>query len=499
MKETLKFPKGFLWGSATSSEQIEPKDSSMIGNQAETNWQASFKKDIDKYFDGQFCRNDFWNKYEEDLEIAKNLNYNSLRLSISWSRFLPDGVNPDLEVVKHYKKIFKTAKDKGIKLILNLMHFEMPQFITKQGGFGGRASVEYYRTFAREAFKHFGEYASFWSTFNEAWNVSAAQSLLGFHPMEKEFVGFEHFVKSYWHIALSGAIAVEEFKKAGLQGKSKIGCIYVGGTSISRSNNPEDVRATHIEELMTFNAYFDSNVIGEFPQELIDLLSEIGYWPEDLIQPGDKELIKNNTIEWVGLNYYQPKRVQADNGIDEVSEFGVTSIQGRSIFPNDLGINLFKFWSKPGARMNTSRGMEIYPQALYTKIKEIQEKYNNFPMIITENGMGIMEESKYKKNGIIQDTYRIKYISEHLYHIHKAISEGANVIGYHMWTYIDNWSWTNAYKNRYGHIELDIKTGERREKLSASWMRNLASANELEYDTDDLEQEILFPDFENKS
>ncbi|MEX5716721.1 family 1 glycosylhydrolase [Serratia ureilytica] len=56
--------------------------------------------------------------------------------------------------------------------------------------------------------------------------------------------------------------------------------------------------------------------------------------------------------------------------------------------------------------------------------------------------------------GQIHDDYRIDFISEHLKWLHKGISEGCHCLGYHMWTFIDNWSWLNGYKNRYGFVQL---------------------------------------------
>ncbi len=492
MINKYKFPEGFLWGSGTASEQIEPNGPSNIGNQAQSNWQKHFEDNIDKYFESNFCLNDFWNRYEEDLEIAKNLNFNSLRLSISWSRLLPDGKNVDTEAAEKYREIFKTAIDKGIRLVINLAHFEMPQFILEDGGYSSRNIHQWYRNYARAAFENFGDLAEYWSAFNESFNVSMAVHLLGVHPNSKEHVSFEHTIRSIWHFAVCTAIAVEEFKKAGLSEKAKIGSVFVGSKAIARSDSEEDQEALRIADLLLYRAFYDPALIGKFPQELIDFLESNNAWPSDLIQPGDEELIANNTIDFVGVNFYQVKRIQADNEEHTESEFGPTSVIGRSIFPQDLGFKLFKFWSNPNGRINRSRGQEIYPEALYLRLKEIKELYGDVPIMITENGIGIQDEGLYRKDGVIQDTYRVHHMSEHLYWIHKAIEEGVNVFGYQMWTYIDNWSWTNAYKNRYGFIELDINTRERKDKLSASWIREVIANNTLEFDDELIGAEIEF-------
>ena len=95
----------------------------------------------------------------------------------------------------------------------------------------------------------------------------------------------------------------------------------------------------------------------------------------------------------------------------------------------------------------------------------LKENYGNIESYVSENGMGVQDEERFLKDGIIQDDYRIQFIREHLKWLHRAIEEGCNVKGYHLWTFMDNWSWMNAYKNRYGLISVDLqnpKKGPRR-------------------------------------
>ncbi|STD24500.1 6-phospho-beta-glucosidase gmuD [Enterobacter asburiae] len=94
--------------------------------------------------------------------------------------------------------------------------------------------------------------------------------------------------------------------------------------------------------------------------------------------------------------------------------------------------------------------------------------------------MGVENEQRFIENGQINDRYRIEFISEHLAWLHKGISEGCNCLGYHMWTFIDNWSWCNAYKNRYGFIQLDLETQKRTIKKSGEWFAATALNNSFE-------------------
>ena len=127
---------------------------------------------------------------------------------------------------------------------------------------------------------------------------------------------------------------------------------------------------------------------------------------------------------------------------------------------------------------NSYRGWEIYPKAIYDIATNIRENLGNIPWYISENGMGVEGEEKYRNaQGFIEDDYRIDFIKEHLTWLHKGIEEGANCFGYHLWTPIDCWSWSNAYKNRYGYIALDLATQEKTIKKSGYWINEVAKNN----------------------
>ena len=130
--------------------------------------------------------------------------------------------------------------------------------------------------------------------------------------------------------------------------------------------------------------------------------------------------------------------------------------------------------------MNTSRGIEIYPPALYDIAMLIKDRYGNIPWFVSENGIGIMNEEQFMVDGEVQDDYRIAFLEEHLTWLHKAIADGSQCLGYHMWTFIDCWSWQNAYKNRYGFYRLDLASGQRSLKKSGRWFRTVIENNGFE-------------------
>lgn len=101
-----------------------------------------------------------------------------------------------------------------------------------------------------------------------------------------------------------------------------------------------------------------------------------------------------------------------------------------------------------------------YEKALYDIGLNLHDHYGNVLWYVTINGMGVMDEEQFMvKNGIVIDDYRISFIKDHLMWLHKAIEEGYNCFGYHLWKTFNCWSWRNAYKNRYGFVRVYIKDG----------------------------------------
>ena len=162
-------------------------------------------------------------------------------------------------------------------------------------------------------------------------------------------------------------------------------------------------------------------------------------------------------------NSSHPTRVQAP--ASKVDQYGLPHFADEYVWPD--------------AVMNESRGWEIYPQGLYDFGMDCAKNYPDLEWFVSENGIGIMDEYKNRDaEGTIQDDYRVDFVRQHLEWVAKAIAEGAKCRGYHYWAVIDNWSWANAFKNRYGFVEVDLMDGyKRRLKKSAAWLKQVATTH----------------------
>lgn len=455
----LKFPDNFFWGSATSATQSE---GSFPGDNKSYNiWDHWFKIEPYKFHDeiGPCKTSSIYKYFESDVEIMKKTGHNSFRTSISWSRLFPtkDGKINE-KAVEFYKNYFMKIKKEGIALFINLYHFDMPMYLQEQGGFENKDTIISYKNYAKACFEIFGEYVDRWFTFNEPIVHVECGYLNTYHfPME---VNPKKAVQVAFNTAVCSAVAIKEFRKLKL--KSKIGIILNLTPAYPRSSNKEDIKAARIAELFANKSFLDPAVIGVYPEELVKIIKKHELMP--VYSEEELEIIKKNTVDFLGINYYQPLRVKAKECIPN---------ENAPFMPSYY----YDIYDMPGKKINPYRGWEIYPQAIYDICENIRKNYNNIEWLISENGIGVENESKFRKDGKIEDDYRIEFMISHLKYLHKGIQEGSNCIGYHVWTFIDCWSWLNSYKNRYGLVELDLKKDERIIKKSGYWFKKLSDNN----------------------
>ncbi|CAM3221974.1 glycoside hydrolase family 1 protein [Streptobacillus ratti] len=456
----IKFPKNFYWGSSISAEQSEGRFEGDC--KGFTTWDKFFEIEPYKFHNqiGPQTTTSMYKYFLEDIKLLKATGHNTFRTSISWSRLFPNGIGEiNEEAVKFYRTYFSALKDNGIEPFVNLSHFDTPLLLEEKfGGFASKEVVDAYAKYARTCFELFGDIVKTWFTFNEPIVSVECGYLKQYHyPME---VDPKKAVQVGYNLALASAKAIKEFKEVIKDGQ--IGIILNLTPAYPRSNHSSDLKASRIAELFANKSFLDPAVKGEYDVELIDLIKKHELLPE--YNNEELEIIKNNKVDILGINYYQPLRVKA-----------------RDSKPNDeapfMPEYYYEHFIMPGRRMNPHRGWEIYPKGLYDIAVNIKENYGNIPWFVAENGMGVEGEEKYKVGDMIHDDYRIEFFKEHLEWLHKGITEGANCKGYLVWTAIDCWSWLNSYKNRYGLIELDLKTSKRYIKKSGYWFNELNKNN----------------------
>lgn len=452
-----RFPDTFWWGSASSAPQAE--GASLQGGKAPTIWDHWFAIEPHRFHQqvGPADTSTFYQHFRDDIALMAQIGHNSFRTSISWARLLPEGRGePNPEAVRFYHAMLDELLARGITPFINLFHFDMPMVMQEKGGWESREVVDAFAEFAATCFQLFGGKVKHWFTFNEPIVPVEGGYLYDFHY--PNVVDFRRAARVAYHTMLAHAKAVQAYRGQGQDGQ--IGIILNLTPSYPRSQHPADLKAANIADLFFNRSFLDPAVRGEFPSELVALLREYDQLPP--CEPGDRELLAAGKVDLLGVNYYQPRRVKArSNAVNPASPF--------------MPEWFFDYYEMPGRKMNPHRGWEIYEKGIYDILTNLRDHYGNIPCFISENGMGVEGEEKFLgEDGQIQDDYRIAFVSDHLRWVHKGIGEGCQCLGYHLWTFIDNWSWSNAYKNRYGFIRLDLESGERRIKKSGEWFADVS-------------------------
>lgn len=460
-----KFPENFWWGTAASGPQTEGVFEG--DNKGDNIWDYWYKESPELFFNqvGPEKTSVFYEKFQEDIQLMKETGHTTFRTSIQWSRLIPNGTGEvNQTAVNFYNEVIDELIANDIEPFINLYHFDMPMKMQEKGGWENRETVEAYVAFAKVCFELFGDRVKKWFTHNEPIVPVEGGYLYQFHY--PAIVDMKKAVQVAFHEILASAKAVNVYHEMNLGGE--IGIILNLTPSYPRDeNNPEDVKAAKAADAFFNRSFLDTAVKGEFPSDLVEILSEIDVLP--IIEEGDLETIKENTVDLLGVNYYQPRRIKAKESTTKLAE---------GPMPDDF----FDNYEMPGRKMNPYRGWEIYEKGVYDILTNLRENYGNIKCYISENGMGVEGEERYVNDqGIIEDDYRIEFVQDHLKYVHQAIQEGSNVRGYHMWTCMDNWSWTNAYKNRYGLIAVDLDNNHKRTiKKSGRWFNELAKNNGFE-------------------
>lgn len=449
-----KFNEDFLFGAATSSIQFEGHSST--NNKSQTTWDYWFKTNPELFYNevGPENTSNFYELYDIDIDNMKRMNLNSFRTSISWARLLPDGHAINEEAIMFYTDVLTKLKEANIEVVLNLFHFDMPMWLMDKGGFESDEFITKFSYYASVAFSSFNHLVTKWTTFNEPHVHIECGYLYQYHyPC---VVDFKRAIQVGYNTLMAHTFAVKIFKDNMYEGE--IGIILNICPSYPKDSSIEHKQAAQIADAINVKSILDPVVLGRHNDLFIQILKDNDLLPQRIAN--DTKLINDYQVDFLGVNYYQPRRVQAKQ---------------QTVFPIQFPSDLYASYDWPQKKMNEYRGWEIYPKGIYDIAMLLKEEYRNIKWYVAENGMGVADEGRFRNEaGFIEDDYRIEFIEEHLAYVHQALADGSNCFGYHLWTFADCWSWLNAYRNRYGFFEVDLDNNyQRKPKKSSFWMAKL--------------------------
>lgn len=456
------FPENFKWGSAVWA--LGTEGCLNKGGRSFTVFDEYYRLQPERFYNqvGPDKTLNWYEDYDKFAQLAQDISHNSFRTSILWARLIPDGKNINQEAVDFYRNMFTSFKKRGMELSIVLYWFDMPLLFEKQGGFTSRQVIDSFVFYCETCFQLFDDLVDIWYIYNEP--IVDVMMKYQNNACYPNLMDWNLAHKAIYHMILAHAKVVEKFKEGHYS--SKIGTVLNHGYIYPRSQNNADLKAAYNLSLLTQTCFEEPLLLGTINKDYLDLIKQYG--AEIEILNGDLECIGENTISVLGLNIYSPERVQC-----------------RSALLNPKAPITFESFSEPyimpGRQMNKDRGWEIYPRTIYDTLMLMKNKYGNPEMRITENGIGIQDEYRFRdRNGQIQDDYRIEYVKQHLIWAHKAIVNDANLVGYNMWSFVDLWSPSNQFKNCYGFYEYDLNTGETKRKKSAEWFKKVTEKNGFE-------------------
>ena len=477
----MSFPKGFLWGGATSACQLEgafdeggrglattdmviysPKNERIDKGIEITAEQLEYRKaHPEEFFFPKRHGNDFYHHYKEDIKLFAEMGFKVFRMSISWPRIYPNGIDekPNEEGLKFYDDVFDELHKYGIEPLVTLLHYDIPLYLCERyNGFESRETIECFVKYCKTVFERYKGKVKYWLTFNEI-NITLGSPYCGCGSlMEKSKRDEKNFKYQLTHHQfIASALAVKAAHE--IDPSMKVGCMICRLKKYPNSPDPKDVYQTMFEDHLNY-FYIDVQVKGEYPYYMDRLFKENDVHID--MEPDDLKILKEGCVDFISISYYMTYVTKYNPIVDLINA-------GSLIAP-----------LKNPYLKNTDWGWPIDPLGFRTTLNDLYDRYHK-PIFIAENGIGCNDV--VEEDGSIHDPYRVDFYRAHIEQLQEAIKDGVDVIGYAMWGPIDIVSnSTSEMSKRYGFIYVDADdygngSYERSRKDSFYWYKKVCETN----------------------
>ncbi|KAJ9579870.1 hypothetical protein L9F63_004472, partial [Diploptera punctata] len=409
------FPPEFMFGVATASYQVEGAWN--YDGKGVNIWDTlthNHPEYIKDGSNGDVAANSYF-KYEEDVQLMKQLGVNFYRFSISWARILPNG---------HINQP-----------VVTMFHWDLPQTLQDIGGLANIYMADIFVDYARLLLEQFGDRVKWWITFNEpAIYATGYTKAKGFAPtINSPGVGDYLVVHT---IILAHAKTYHMYKENfGNSQQGKFGISFNCDWYEPKTNSTEDIE-THERAMQFYVVSLSRNVCkeGDYPELVKEIIASKslaqGFLKSRLpkFSALEVEYIKG-TFDFFGLNHYTTLLVYPGQMKNQVPSLEHDHWVSTTMDPN---------W--PGTAGETRR---VVPWGIRKVLNWIKNEYGNPPLIITENG--VADEGEHN------DTKRIYYYTHYIDEVLRSVVEdNCNVIGYTAWSFLDNFEWTSGYTQKFG-------------------------------------------------
>ena len=431
------FPKDFSFGAGVSAYQVE--GGCKEGGKDLSIWDVySHKKgNILDGTDGDRAI-DFYHRYREDLDLARELGLDDFRFSLAWTRVVKEDGSVNRKGVSFYLSLIEEIKKRGRKPVRTIYHWDRPRWLEKKGGFLPRSVLHDFENLRRVVSRYFAPIMDDFISFNEP----QCFLYLGYHHgghAPNLTATYEELGRRAHHVLLCHALA--SFRIKSVNKKAKV-------SFVNTFNVPIPVRDDSLlkekakkklfsfphcaEEFYTNSIYGDPLYLGHYP---------VGYQEvrpafPSFVRQGDRERIGKARPETIDCNIYTGTYYDLDK------QGNLMEANGRKGEDSALP------WLK-------KRPLSLYYGSLFR-----YERYG-LPIRITENG-GCYQDSLAE--GKVHDRERKEYIREYLSSLSSAIDRGIPIRAYYYWSLFDNFEWSEGEEKRFGLVYIDYKNGLKRIK-----------------------------------
>lgn len=445
----LKFPQEFIWGVAATAPQIE--GAAFEDGKGESAWDR-FSRIPGKIRgdDRLDVACDHYHRFQSDFALMRELGVKHYSLSLAWPRIVPHGKGPVNQAgIDFYDRLFDAMEENGITPWVTLFHWDTPQALEDLGGWRSRLTVDAFAGYAEIAVKAFAGRVKHWITVNEIRCFTQHSYSGGLDKAPGIFEQPQVVNQTVHHALVAHGYAMRAIREHGGPGATA-GLTDNVEVAIPIVETDEHIAAARTETLSRNLHILDPIFRGCYSQTYLRRCGK----DRARVEKGDCDVI-GLPMDYLGLNLYTGVFVRAvTGGHAEVLPFPES-------YPQSQAAN----W------------LYLVPQALYWAPRFCQELYKPDRIYIMENGIGSFERPDGR--GEILDLDRREYLRSCLLELQRATANGVAVRGYFLWSFLDNFEWTDGYSTRFGIVHNDFETQRRTPKLSADWYSSVMRHNRV--------------------
>ena len=457
-RDTLTFPKGFFWGVATASYQIEGAWNE--DGKGKSIWDTfAHTPGTIRNGDTGDVAIDHYHRYKEDVRLMKDLGVTAYRFSIAWPRIFPNGTGLlNHKGLDFYSRLIDELKAAGIEPFATLYHWDLPQALQDLGGWQSREIPRAFGDYAGTVAKHFGDRVKHFFTINEFQQVcdtghQGVEFVVQGKPVKLHIapgltLGDAALNQVRYHAILGHGLAVEAIRAMGPAG-TKVGPAENMATAVPAIDSPEHVTAAEVAT-RDLNAHFLAPMLeGQYSETFLTRAGKDApkFAAEDF-------RVIAAPLDFVGINVYIPTMLVMAS--DQPPGY-------REVPFNHSHPKMFSAWHR------------LEPDVQYWAPRLLHAIWKPKEIFITENGCAASDA--VSADDQIYDSDRVMYLRNGMSQLQRATREGVPVKGNFVWSAMDNFEWTDGYGTRFGIVHVDFKTQKRTPKLSAQWFREASRRN----------------------